>query len=281
MRPSARNVTAAGLATATLALLPVLGSAANCPIDSVRVGTNCVDKYEASLWTVPAANTALVKKIRKGKVTLAELTAGGATWVGCTDVITAGTPPAYPATFPPTGNWTQPVYAVSIPGVKPSTCMTWFQAVQACALSEKRLLTNVEWQAAAAGTADPGGADDQATTCVVDAQTGTQAPVLTGSRSGCVSSWGVFDMVGNVSEWSADWAPGGFPVEEVECTTWGALYGDDLRCFQGEGSPAEAGVLVRGGDWNSGAEAGVFSVQSWGPKGAGNARGVRCVRSAG
>jgi hypothetical protein len=38
------------------------------------------------------------------------------------------------------------VYALSIPGVQPSTCITWFQANQACLLSGKRLLTNREWQ---------------------------------------------------------------------------------------------------------------------------------------
>src|SRR5262249_43834089 len=48
------------------------------------------------------------------------------------------------------------VYALSIPGVKPTACITWFQANQACLLSGKRLLTNREWQGAATGTPDPG-----------------------------------------------------------------------------------------------------------------------------
>lgn len=273
-----RRVALASLIAAAIALSVEPSSAARCAPDSVRVGTVCVDKYEASLWTVPAGNTGLVKKIRRGKATLADLQSGGATWVGCTDVVTPGTPPAYPATFPPTGNWTEPVYAVSIPGVRPSTCMTWFQAAQACALSEKRLLTNLEWQTAAAGTPDPGGVDDQSTTCSVDAATAAGAPANTGTRTACLSSFGAHDMIGNVAEWVADWAPAGFPVEERQCTTWSSLFGDDVRCYQGEGIPAESNVLIRGGGWSGGAGAGIFAVESWTPTSAANARGVRCGR---
>jgi hypothetical protein len=39
--------------------------------------TLCVDRYEASVWRVPGAQTALVKKLKRGKATLADLTAGG------------------------------------------------------------------------------------------------------------------------------------------------------------------------------------------------------------
>ena len=72
-------------------------------------------------------------------------------------------PPGYPANFPSTGNWTPVlgsnppspgVYAVSIPGVHPSACTTWFQANQACRLSGKRLVRNDEWQAAVDTAAD-------------------------------------------------------------------------------------------------------------------------------
>ena len=140
--------------------------------------------------------------------------------------------------------------------------MSWFQAAQACALSGKRMLTNQEWQVAAAGTPDPG-MDDGATTCV----TGTFAgPAATGSRSQCRSNWGVFDMVGNVWEWVADW------IDLLpNCTDWQSTEGisnGDRSCFGAPGGPGGAhdlqsipGALFRGGNWVDGLGAGVFAVE--------------------
>jgi formylglycine-generating enzyme required for sulfatase activity len=82
----------------------------------------------------------------------------------------------------------------------PSANMTWFQAQSACKNARKRLPSNGEWQAAVAGTQDPG--PDNGTT---DCKTDVGAAVPTGSRSGCVSEDGAFDMVGNLWEWVADW----------------------------------------------------------------------------
>jgi formylglycine-generating enzyme required for sulfatase activity len=39
-----------------------------------------------------------------------------------------------------------------------------------------------------------------------DCHVASQDVVNTGARANCKSSWGVFDMVGNVDEWVADWA---------------------------------------------------------------------------
>ncbi len=181
-------VTVAGVAGAPAA-------STRCPSDAVRVGPVCVDKYEASVWAVPPENRGLVTRIEKGNARLADLVAGGATQLGQMPIGTCeGT--EYGPGFPLTGNWTTPAYAVSVAGVLPSTCITWFQAEQACRLSGKRLATNQEWQAAAAGTPDPGAADDGATTCA------TLSPfaALTGERTLCVSAWGAHDMVGNAWE---------------------------------------------------------------------------------
>jgi len=57
--------------------------ASSCPRDSVRVGTVCVDKYEASVWSIPATKKSLIKKVKRGKVTLDELINGGAVQHGC------------------------------------------------------------------------------------------------------------------------------------------------------------------------------------------------------
>src|SRR5207249_5669262 len=141
---------------------------------------------------IPPTNTALGKKLQSVKVTLADQTGGGAT-----QLAPAGTcagPSDYGIEFPNTGNWTPVlgssppspgVYAVSIPGVLPSACITWFQASQACRLSGKRLARNDEWQNAAAGTPDPG-----STPGGNDCNTRSGGPANTGSRANCKSNWG-------------------------------------------------------------------------------------------
>src|SRR5262249_21957192 len=176
--------------------------------------------------------------------------------------------PAYPTNFPDDGNWTPVpgasppspgVYAVSIPGVPPSACITWFQANQACLLSGKRLLTNREWQGAAASTPDTG--TDNGTTDCNFSHTGT--PSDTGSRSSCKSAWGAFDMIGNVDEWVADWAD-----QASNCTDWttsAGIPGVDESCFGGPGglggtAASLPAALIRGG--NFGSLAGVFAVRA-------------------
>jgi sulfatase-modifying factor enzyme 1 len=264
----------------------------SCPSDSALVGTVCVDKYEASAWQIDPRDADLVGKVQAGTVTLADLTAAGASQLGCG--ASQGQAP-YPATFPESGQWTPipgsspaspGVYAVSVAGVLPSACVSWFQAAQACRLSRKRLLTNLEWQDAAAGTPDPGAADDGVTTCNTKAASGS---VDTGSRAQCVSSWGAFDMVGNLWEWVADWAD-----QAASCTDWTSqtsLPGGDMVCFGGAGDPGAdplkgiPGALIRGGDGGTlgqlpgGQSAGVFAVDSHTlPPAGGISTGFRCGR---
>ena len=105
-----------------------------CPADSVKVGNVCIDLYEASVLLIPLSNTSLIKKVQAGKAKLTDLTGGGATQLSPASSCT----PGFPANFPADGNWTPVlgsnppspgVYAVSIPGVHPNACITWFQAV--------------------------------------------------------------------------------------------------------------------------------------------------------
>ncbi len=265
---------------------PAVAGTLKCPPDSVKVGNVCIDKYEESVWQIDPSNTKLVKLVLAGKATLADLTSGGATQLGC------NFPPfnhtAYPANFPNDGNWTpvpgssppsKGVYALSIPGVLPTTCTTWFQAVQACAVSEKHLARNEEWQRAAAGTPDPG-TDNGTADCNI---TNAGRPVNTGSRTNCKSSWGVFDMVGNVGEWVADWAD-----LAQNCTDWTSqtgIAGGDFSCFGGPGdsggNPLRSipGAPIRGGSWRDGTGAGVFAVSADGePSISVVVIGFRCAR---
>lgn len=195
-----------------------------CPPDAVLAGGACVDKYEASLWDIPAIQTAVIAKVKTGTVTLADLQAAGATQVGCTSGQTGGvfdmaaipeeSCPIYSACF---GFFNTPIYAVAIPGVLPTTCVSAYQARAACALSEKRLPSFDEWSSAAAGTPDPD-ADNGTTDCNTgnDGESWpnyphgipTNLPSVTGARPFCVSSAGVYDALGNAIEWTdGDWNP--------------------------------------------------------------------------
>jgi len=264
-----------------LAAPPVVAKDAKCSLDAMLVGQTCVDIFEATLWGIPPDQTGLIKNVRNGKATFADLTAGGATQHGCTAAPFGHT--AIPGTFPVTGNWTVAHYAASIPGVLPSACVSFFQAEQACALSGKRLLTNQEWQRAVAGTVDPG-SNDAVTLGNTMCHTGGTVPRNTGlagatpgGADSCISNWSVQDMVGNVHEWVGDWGD----LASSGCTNWSATFGDDSSCV-GDGTATGAtlpGALYRGGRWSSGTNAGVFAVAGDGsPSFAGEANGFRCGR---
>jgi formylglycine-generating enzyme required for sulfatase activity len=258
--------------------------ASSCPPDAVRVGPVCIDKYEGSVWRIPPEKKTLIRKVQQGRATSADLLAGGATQLGCGYAPFDLAP--YSESFPDTGDWTEPVYAASVAGVLPSSCTSWFQAEQACALSGKRLITNQEWQRAAAGTPDPGASDDGATKCNVGrpdpANPGFRlsAPSTTGSRAACVSKWGVFEMIGNVGEWVGDWGERG-----TNCELWseyGPEYGADVSCWASNGSFGVPGGVVRGGSYSEesgGTNAGTFAARlSDPPNYQTPITGFRCAR---
>src|SRR5262249_54865131 len=128
-------VHAIAFGTALLATAaPTTAKTLRCAADAVKVGTTCVDKYEASVWSIPPSNTSLVKRVQAGKATLVDLQLAGAVQLGCTGAPYGHT--AYPVTFPDNGNWapvpgsvppSSGVFAVSVAGTKPSACTSWLQ----------------------------------------------------------------------------------------------------------------------------------------------------------
>jgi hypothetical protein len=94
-------------------------------------------------------------------------------------------------------------------GVLPWSSVTYTEAAGACAASGKRLCTHDEWQVACQGpstTLYPYGAAYQAQSCNgLDHAVG--APVATGSMQTCAGGDpGMFDMSGNVREWTSEQA---------------------------------------------------------------------------
>lgn len=107
------------------------------------------------------------------------------------------------------------------------------------------------------------GHDDFVSTCA----TNTADAVPTGSRTACVSAWGVRDMVGNVNEWVGQWIPRGpdlpppTPGFPFVCVPY--LEGD-LSCFGDDSVVAPSG-LSRGGDTRDffdGFLSGVFAIRN-------------------
>ncbi len=196
-----------------------------CPADMVSVGPVCVDRYEATVENV--ATTAYV-----GDLAAAALCdANGNDCKG-------------------------KIVARSVQGQTPTINVTWFQAQQACAAAGKRLLTNAEWQMAAAGTPDgaPNGVRDTSLPCTTRG--------ITGDDPACISNWGVNDMVGNVNEWVADWVqadPANYGTANAGNTNWGgdAMAGVSAVSTTGDSRNFPA-AIYRGGRAGSSGQ-GVFA----------------------
>jgi hypothetical protein len=239
-----RGTICIGVAIAALLGSVAPAAARKCRPDAVPLGNLCVDRYEASVWEVPATNKKLVGKIRKGAIRSAsDLAAATRRGAGVDDYGTA---------CGDDGAGCVDAYAVSVAGVAPSSFVTWFQATAACRNAGKRLLTNAEWQAAALGTPDAGGADDGATTCNTDNL--APGPASTGTRTACVSDAQAADMVGNVWEWVAEWVP-------LSTGCGPAWLAADFQCLVGAAAaPAGPGALLRGGGFGDSAAAGAFAI---------------------
>src|SRR5262249_5743320 len=109
MAPRKQWVLAALLAALLFTVVPASARRLKCPPDSVKVGNVCVDTYEESVWKIPPENKQLIRAVRAGTATLADLTSGGASQLSPSPSCS----PGYPANFPASGQWTP------VPGSNP------------------------------------------------------------------------------------------------------------------------------------------------------------------
>jgi formylglycine-generating enzyme required for sulfatase activity len=142
----------------------------------------------------------------------------------------------------------------------PVTNITWNQARSFCMWQGKRLPTEAEWEKAARGTDGrryPWGNNGEFMTSVNGAE-----PV--GRQTAMASPYGVFDLIGSVSQWVKDWYAEDFYQTSPARDPQGPLRGS----FR----------VLRGGEWNEkspnlqASYRGWDDVTYWGPT-----LGVRCA----
>ena len=168
-------------------------------------------------------------------------------------------------------------------GTTPWRFITRDQAMQMCARDGNRLPTSEEWYALSIGTTN---VED---TCNIE--TGTVSTA--GSYEECVSPTGAYDLVGNVWDWVSDdviqgvyksnQVPESGYVAQVDAGGMATVISQspqelfDKDYFWSDKSGAFG--IIRGGYYDSGSDAGVYSVHAdTPPTSASNGIGFRCVR---
>lgn len=155
----------------------------------------------------------------------------------------------------------------------PISGIDWWQAGEFCVWDGKRLPTEAEWEKAARGDSDtriyPWG--DEAINCTLanysesswTSCVGDPTPV--GSYPTGISPYGLYDMSGNVAEWTADWLDESYyavsPAENPQGPTAG-----DTRINRGGSYANKYGVTY----YRSGRVPGIVGIGD---------TGVRCART--
>lgn len=193
-------------------------SMAECPVHAVNLNSFAIDQYEVTLKRWQACVT------RGGCAALPE---------HCQNVLER-----------------RQDYSVNFPAI----CITWTQAKSFCTQEGGRLPTEAEWEKAASGTSSAKWAwGAQSPTCeranfrlaTIYCAQGVQ-PV---GRYDSPSAYGLYDVNGNVFEWTSDWYDAGYyeisPTDnpsKVDGMCHDTIDSEPLECHQ---------RVLRGGAYNT------------------------------
>jgi formylglycine-generating enzyme len=147
---------------------------------------------------------------------------------------------------------------------RPVVCVTWQQAALYCRHLGRRLPTEAEWEYAALGGGTntyAWGADrPTADQCV---PVGNNSPAEVGEYA--PNGWGLYDMTGNVWEWTADWYQRNYYAVSDTLNPTGSLVGYYR--------------VVRGGSWYGGASQLRLRNRQWFPPSSAEVSiGFRCAK---
>ena len=198
--------------------------------------------------------------------------------------------------------------AYSKENVAPLVGVSQKQARQMCANAGKHLCTDEKWMGASNIKGQvynlPSNLKDAPYRCVTDSTTycnyaanlnkACNTTLWSGGNSNCSSAEGVYDMVGNVWEWTNETVyytkPCNTPVEgycyinatsgDWQTSSTSPVYGNDGVYFIANTTTNKA--VQRGGAWDSGADAGPLCAGLYGaPSGVSRAIGFRCCSGQG
>ena len=146
----------------------------------------------------------------------------------------------------------------------PVVCVTWHQARQYCRFKGKRLPSEAQWEyAALAGKKKKYTWGNQSPNKSLCTQPSNNKPAKSGSYK--PNGWGIYDMTGNVWEWTNDW--------------YERDYYKISKKENPSGSPVGRYRAIRGGGWYSTRKQLRIKNRQWfAPEYGEISIGVRCVK---